>query len=765
MPLAWGLAAATEHLPVSIRPQTSGPDWQHVFPLVPAAAAVVLAVALRQLPWRLRAQVTTLGSAAAAAVTWREIHHWLSAGERPVASTEPDLFHHRPLALRIAEIVGREGRPVALLGRFGTGKSSILNIVRDELDRLRPNVIVASFDVWAVPKPDDVPRLALNRIVAALDDYADTIQFRSLPLAYQRLAAAEPTGRLSRVLGFNESGDSLAELNRLSPILEALNVRIVLIVEDVERAGRAFDTRHLERFLWALRRVERSTFVLAVDPDAAPLDFAKLCDTIERVPPVEVKQLARILTAAYVHWKSAFSYIDLHPNRRDGDKLRLEMALMEGMMEYLRRTGRDTPLDVLVSLLETPRGLKHVLRRVDRTWDRLHGEAELDDVLIVSALRHGAEPAYTFLLRDIDPARHKPDDIMPRTMTIKAAWDRLIGELPNGAAAQRLVDLMGIEQLTRGHAPNVTTAPQGVHESEPVDYFSRIVAEQLGPGELRDQTVLQDIDRWKADRTGALVDRLVAASDEDDQYQRVWEHFSTRHSESELLELTAVVVSRVLARDRAAASAKHPAILALWRRFQHVPKDQHAAWLRALILSAVPVSLQLVNGLYYFWTGERGIVDGTTRASIRESITEAVRSNIKTADDLARVLPKDRQYEVAKFIAQTGTQPAAEGFAEWTDHFGRLIIEGAKAHPETMMAELANLAGDDQSGITVADLEPPVFINRYKIDRPRLAAFLGDRLDKGLDLLAGYGGENVYAVRAKDDAAAWLKERRDSQPV
>ena len=48
------------------------------------------------------------------------------------------------------------------------------------------------------------------------------------------------------------------------------------------------------------------------------------------------------------------------------------------MADYMRRTGKDTPLDALVSLLDTPRSLKHVLRRVDHTWNNLHGEAELD---------------------------------------------------------------------------------------------------------------------------------------------------------------------------------------------------------------------------------------------------------------------------------------------------------------------------------------------------------------------------------------------------
>jgi hypothetical protein len=659
------------------------------------------------------------------------------------------------------QVAAVEGRPVALLGRFGTGKSSILNVVRAELQHSSRLVVVADLDVWAVPNPEDVPRLALNRVVAALDEYVDTIEFRSLPTSYQRLAAAEPTGRLASILGLDGQSDSLDELVRLTPILDALDARIVLIVEDVERAGQEFDTRHLARLLWALRRVERSSFILAVDPDHAPLDFPKLCDTIERFPAVEVKQAATILTVAFSHWRSAYSFIDPHPNRREGDKLRLETALMEGMMDYFRRTGRDTPLDALVSLLQTPRALKHVIRRVDRVWRSLHGEVELDDIVIVSALRYGAEPLFEFLVADIDAARTEPDDILPRTQTIKAEWDQLVNKVPNGAAAQRLVDLMGITQLTRGHAANTTTAPQGVHVAEPVDYFSRIVAEEIAPGQIRDQDVLRDIDRWRADRDGVLVERLVAASDTDDQYQRAWEHFERRHSTEELLELTSLVVERLLTRDRAAAAEDHPTLLALWRscnRRQHLV--QFPDWLRDLILRAVPVSLRLVNGLYHYWTGQHGIVNDDEKQRIRGAISDAIRAAVRTAGDLARIVEPNRPWEVGKLITQTGTQPGAASFAEWRDFFVPLLLDGAADYPDTMIPVLANLAGDEQSGIVAAGVEPPIFINRYKIDRGRLEAFLGERLDEGLRLIAAYQGNNVYATRAKDDAKVWLEERR-----
>ena len=81
------------------------------------------------------------------------------------------------------------------------------------------------------------------------------------------------------------------------------------------------------------------------------------------------------------------------------------------------------------------------------------------------------------------------------------------------------------------------------------------------------------------------------------------------------------------------------------------------------------------------------------------------------------------------------------------------------------MPELANLVGDEQSGIVAAGGDyPPIFVNRYGIDRARMAALFGDRLDDPLALLANYTGDNAYAVRAIDAARAWILERRDDSP-
>ena len=652
-----------------------------------------------------------------------------------------------------------------LLGDSERGKTSILHLTRRELDQLAASVIVASFDVWAVPKPEDVPRLALNRMVVALDDYIDTIDLRDLPSTYQRLVVAEPTGRLARILGPAAAVDSVEALRRLTPILDVLDARLVLIVEDVERAGIEFDTRHLARFLWALRQIEGASFILAVEPEQSGLDFTKLCDTIELVPLLELEYVEEVLTVSYAHWRTAFAYIDPHRARLVGGKLQLAERAKEGMTRYISRAGKDTPLDAILALLQNPRALKHVLRRIDHAWRELHGEADLDDLIVVTALRYGARPAYDFLVADIDAAREKPRDMAPRTQTVKEDWEKKIEGMENGAAVQRLVDLLEIRQLSKGLVMGGTSSPQGVHKSEPTDYFRRIVAERLDATELRDQVVLRDIECWQKTRDPGLVAKLVDSSEEHRQYADVWRSFSFRHADAELMQLTDGVVSRVLERDGSAAAGDHTAIIALWlacnRRSQ---RDQFTDWIQGLILSAVPISLHLANGLYYYWTGKNGVVSGSRRATIRRVTVDAVRDSIRTGEDLTRVLATNHPYTIMQLITETDVDTTATAYEAWQHYLPPILIDGAKQDPELIIPELANLAGDEESGYrALGPLYPPVFTRRYRVDRERMTVLFGARLDEALELLVQYDGDNPYAVRAKDDAKSWLKERQSQR--
>src|SRR5262249_51169249 len=155
---------------------------------------------------------------------------------------------------------------VALLGPFGSGKSSTLARVRSLLeDSDSPLVIVAEFNGWAIPEPVDAPRIALEQMIDALGRFIDVQRIRPLPEAYKRLVAAEPSGFFAKLIGTDVEGDPVTQLRQLEPVLEVLDARLVLLVEDADRAGDQFDSRHLARLLRALREVKGISYVLSID--------------------------------------------------------------------------------------------------------------------------------------------------------------------------------------------------------------------------------------------------------------------------------------------------------------------------------------------------------------------------------------------------------------------------------------------------------------------------------------------------------------------
>ena len=693
--------------------------------------------------------------------SWSQIHDWISANEQPITTDRQDLFGRAPVATRITEAL-QEGRSVALLGTFGTGKSSILNLALAKLRQYSTRTIVARLDVWAVPRPEDAPRVALDQIVDALDHHVDTVSLRGLPITYQRLVAALPIGSISRVLGLQTPGDSLAELQRLAPVLEVLNARLVLIVEDVERTTREFDTRHLQRFLWALRGIRRVSFVLACDPGNGPsIDFSKLCDTIELLRPMEYEHVGSILVTAVDHWRYAYPDIDPRPAPHR-TTLRLEAyPSASSMHEYLRRLAPDTPLDQLVRLLQTPRRLRQVLRRVDLVWRRLHGEADLEHIVILTALREASTAVYEFLFAHIDAARHGPDEWLTPGAALTEQWNRLLESLSNGLVARQLVNLLGIQQLSDGGHQGVGPSPQGVHLSHPTDYFRRIATERLDPDELRDQTVLDDIDTWRQNRGGALMDSLLAADEESDRYPRVWLHFSGRHATTELTELTTLLVERVLDRDGREAEADHPALVALsdtcGRRLQ---RDRESGWLRALIVGAVPVALGFATELYRDWTGDDGIVTPGVRPEIRDALVEAVQGTLRDGTDVALLLNPRDPWSVGRFVLCMAEGGSGVDLETWREYLAPALARAARTHPEIVLPELANFLGDEESSRRGVGSGPTEFVGRYAIERDRAEAVLGDSLDLVLELIAEYEGGSVYVVRAREAASVWLQERR-----
>jgi hypothetical protein len=99
-------------------------------------------------------------------------------------------------------------------------------------------------------------------------------------------------------------------------------------------------------------------------------------------------------------------YGDIDP-REEQSRARFAIELSEAF-------GMRSVYGSIRSLVDNPRKFKHMLRHTLDTWQRLHGEVDLDDLTIVNVLRYCAPKALEFLLSHMDLLRGGVDPLAMR---------------------------------------------------------------------------------------------------------------------------------------------------------------------------------------------------------------------------------------------------------------------------------------------------------------------------------------------------------------
>lgn len=699
--------------------------------------------------------------------------NWVTGPEQPIESEEEDLFTHSQIARKIVNRVDSCHRSLALVGQQGCGKSSILNLVRAKIKKEFPHTLIATVDLWRLQKPEDAPQILLNEIILELDKITDTIGLRNIPTSYKALAIAEPTGRLQSFFSLVSQTDSIQLLKKLDLILKALNIRLVLMIEDADRLGKDFDTTHLARFVWAFRQLDSCFTIIAADMNHTNLDFTKLCDAIERVPTPPLRDITKPLVERYLHWtsKSVYSYIDPHTSRDESDKFDLARIHKYGLQTYLTLNILDTPIRALATLMQTPRMLRHTLRRVDHAWGKLYGEAEIDDLIVMSALRECSAPTYAFILRNFERACQQIDQTEQREErsesstdmgsecmppTIRTEWEKMLQSEQEPSAIRQIVDLLGIEQLRSPTTPNLVsdTSPQGVCvDSAP--YFSRIVSEEIDVDEVRDQRVLRDIANFEKGNRQELAEGLIDCTKLGDQYRAIWCRFSPAQW-AHISNVGQVTFSALVASHGTDIDYHHPALVVLPARLRKIQQiidleiqyEEIQEWFLQQIQNSIPQSLSLVVGMIVHWIDSDLFVEDERKQSVRDDVLQMICDLIPTGDQLVAVLSVNRPETLSGLM---------EGIQHMPERFAVLLFEAATLNQDLIVSQLAYLVMTHRQ--SVPELDPTSREMKMSqtavIHHERLRKIFGERSARVVELLTQYRG-SVPLLREIADSAREL---------
>ncbi len=231
------------------------------------------------------------------------LERWIE-DDRPITSQEQDFFGITHVARRIATVLLTERtRAVGLLGLYGHGKSSTLNLVEDILiqtrkrnkleDELRAQnkspdqgaFLIARLDAWG-RSDDAIPTSALKAAVKALSTKMDCLALARLPESYAFAMGKHLPWWLDILVQLGFPSETPHDgLRRLDKVLKASKLRTVIFAEDIERnADDATCEKSLPAFLDRLRNLECVSFVFATSGSVHSEIIRRTCQWIEALP-------------------------------------------------------------------------------------------------------------------------------------------------------------------------------------------------------------------------------------------------------------------------------------------------------------------------------------------------------------------------------------------------------------------------------------------------------------------------------------------------
>lgn len=224
--------------------------------------------------------------------------------DKPIESSEQDLLGRTTFSKQLGEAIykydGRDGLVLGVFGKWGTGKTSILNMVVNEINYLsksdteRP--IIVNFSPWNYTDKDNLISLFFRvlknkldmdkyeeirkEIGKALTDYSDALDALSLvPLVGSGLAAILKT--LAKAQGAELAKDVDIETTKenLETVLSGINQKIIVIIDDIDRLTNT-QIRDIFQLVKQVGNFPNIIYVLSMDRDV-------VCRALESVHNID----------------------------------------------------------------------------------------------------------------------------------------------------------------------------------------------------------------------------------------------------------------------------------------------------------------------------------------------------------------------------------------------------------------------------------------------------------------------------------------------
>ncbi len=205
-----------------------------------------------------------------------------TSADNPIKTGEDDRLHRRGGAISIATEIRQtnatEGFVLGIVGPWGSGKTSVINMVRECLGE-EPALITIDFNPWAFSGTNELIHAffrelsaqlklkgqKLGDIAETIDSYGDLLTpIELLPVLGDWFARFRNASKAMAELQKKRSGSFAEQRNRVAEKLRALDSSIVVIIDDIDRLE-SVEIRDIFKLVRLTASFPNIVYVLAFD--------------------------------------------------------------------------------------------------------------------------------------------------------------------------------------------------------------------------------------------------------------------------------------------------------------------------------------------------------------------------------------------------------------------------------------------------------------------------------------------------------------------
>ena len=313
--------------------------------------------------------------------------------DKPIDSIESDKLAYHSFAESIASAIihntWEESFSIGITGPWGAGKTSVLNLVKSQLEK-NHDIITIEFQPRQSASDRDIQKDFLSLLAETLASYHSGAQ-RIIQAYMQSLGTLPDSMWAMRLLGSISSVVITQRRNNLIEVINKINKKIVVFIDDFDR----------------LTGEEIQEVLKLIDKNAAfPKTFF--------VTAYDKKQANSVISSYFGHKDGTVDYTDKFfnlevslPIRRQGNYvsvLRKHLyALADSKVVSYRREDLDAALPKLYPFiskyLPSIRDVKRFSNLISITLPQVEQDVFLGDYLLVSLIRYRYPEEYNKLAR------------------------------------------------------------------------------------------------------------------------------------------------------------------------------------------------------------------------------------------------------------------------------------------------------------------------------------------------------------------------------